>query len=136
MAPNYYWNPKFNDSIFYSYTFLPNDSFKSKIELLEIIVFKYGKNKHSWEDKTEIMIELKVQAQDSILSNANLVGLTKTELESEFGSDYLTFDNRIVYSNKNKVLILELDNSNVISFNYVKLNTEKLDSDLIRQIIK
>jgi hypothetical protein len=132
----YYWNPKINDSIHYLYSFLPNDPFQSKIEQLEIVVFKFGKNKHSWEDKTEILIELKVEAQDSILGKANLVGLTKTELETEFGSKYLTFDNRIVFSNKNKVLILELENSKVKSFNYIKINTERIDRDLIGQIRK
>jgi hypothetical protein len=45
----YYWNPKIKDSIFYSYLFLPNDPFQSKIEQLEIVVFKFGGNKHTWE---------------------------------------------------------------------------------------
>ena len=132
----YYWNPKINDSIHYLYSFLPNDRFQSKIEQLEIVVFKFGKNKHSWEDKTEILIELKVEAQDSILGKANLVGLTKMELETEFGSEYLILENGIAYSHKNKVLIIELDNSKVKSYRYLKLNTENIDQDLIRQIVE
>jgi hypothetical protein len=86
-------------------------------------------------DNTEILIELSVETQDTTLGKVNLIGLTKTELETEFGTDYLTLDNRIIYSNKNKVLILELENSKVESFNCIKLNTDKIDSDLIGQII-
>ncbi|MWW26906.1 hypothetical protein [Algibacter lectus] len=132
----YYLNPKINDSILYLYSFLPNVPFQSKIEQLEIVVFKFGKNKHSWEDNTEILIELNVKAQDINLGKANLVGLSKTELESEFGTEYLTFDNAIVYSNKNRVLIVEFSDSKIKSYNYIKLNTEKIDKDLIGQIIK
>ena len=132
----YYLNPKINDSILYLYSFLPNDPFQSKIEQLEIVIFKFGKNKHSWEDNTEILIELKVKVQDINLGKANLVGLSKTELESEFGTEYLTFDNGIIYSNKNKVLLVEFNDSKIKSYNYIKLNTEKIDKNLIEQIIK
>jgi len=72
--------------------------------------------------------------KDSDLGKANLIGLSTTELESEFGTDYLTLDNRLIYSEKNKILILELENSKIKSFNYIKLSTEKIDSDLIRKI--
>ena len=133
----YYLNPKINDSsILYLYSFLPNNHFQSKIEQLEIVVFKFGKNKHSWEDNTEILIELKVKAQDNNLGRANLVGLSKTELELEFGTEYLTFDNGIIYSNKNKALLIEFNDSRIKSYNYIKLNTEKIDKDLVDQIIK
>ncbi len=128
----YQYHPKINDSIFYGYNFLTEDIGTKGIN--EIVVFKYGENKHRYEDETEILIELRIFNKDSDLGKANLIGFTKTELETEFGSDYLTLDNRMVYSNKNKVLILELDNSKVKSFNYIKLSTEKIDSDLIRKI--
>ena len=82
------------------------------------------------------MIELRVFNKDSDLGKANLIGLSTTELESEFGTDYLTFDNGIVYSYKNRILIIELNNSKVKSYNYIKLNTEKIDKNLIGQIIK
>lgn len=129
---NYYFHPKVNDSIFYSY-YYPSEKIIPQ-EIDKIIVFKYGENKHTYKDETEILIELRIFNQDSDLEKANLVGLTKTELETKFGSDYLTLDNRIIYSNKNKVLILDLDNSKVKSFNYIKLSTEKIDSDLIKRI--
>jgi len=131
---NYYFNPKFSDSIFYSYNFITQNNGQNGIN--EIIVFKYGENQHRYEDKTETLIEMRIFNKDSDLGKADLIGLTKTELESKFGTDYLTFDNGISYSDKNKVLILELDNSKVNSYRYIKLNTEKVDTDLIGQIIK
>lgn len=131
----YYWNPKIKDSIFYSYSFLPNEPFQNNVNPLKIIVFKYGKNKHTWDDNTEILIEFKIETQDDHLMDANLVGLSIEQIEKEFGTEYLQLDNRMVYSNRNKVLILEIDNSRVAFINYIKLNTEKIDLDLIEQLI-
>jgi len=131
----YYSNPKIKDSIFYAY-YYPSENLADSKKIDHLVVFKYGENKHRYEDKTETLIELRVFNKDFDLGKANLIGLSKTELESEFGTDYLTLDNRIVYSNKNKVLILELENSEVKSFNYIKLSTEKIDADLIGEIIK
>ena len=130
----YYFNPKNKDSIFYSY-FFP-DFKKESIKIDEIVVFKYGENKHTYEDETETLIEFRIFNPDSDLGKANLYGLTKTELESEFGTDYLTFYNGIAYSYKNKILTIELNNSKVKSFRYIKLNTENVDQDLIQQIIE
>ncbi|WP_303318800.1 hypothetical protein Q4Q34_04915 [Flavivirga abyssicola] len=130
----YYFTPKIQDSIFYVYYYPDLD--KEPIDIDQIIVFKSGKNKHTYQDKTEVIIEIRVFNEDSDLGKANLVGLSKTELESEFGNDYLTFNNGIAYSNKNKILTIELDNSKVKSFRYIKLNTENVDQDLIRQIVK
>jgi hypothetical protein len=131
----FYFNPKTKDSIFYVYYF-PAEKFDAPKKIDQIIVFKHGENKHTYDDQTETLIELSVFNKDSDLGKANLIGLSKTELESEFGNDYLTFANGIAYSNKNKVLILELDKSKVNSYRYIKLNTEKIDNDLIGQIIK
>lgn len=131
----FYFNPKTNDSIFYAY-YYPAEKFDDTRKIDQIIVFKHGENKHKYDDQTETLIELRIFNKDSDLGKANLIGLSKTELESEFGNDYLTFDNGIAYSNKNKVLILELDKSKVNSYRYVKLNTEKVDNDLIGRIIK
>ncbi|GAA4244803.1 hypothetical protein [Winogradskyella damuponensis] len=128
----YQYHPAINDSIFYGYNFI-TDSIGPK-GINEIVVFKYGENKHRFEDETEILIEMRIFNKDSDLGKANLIGLSKKELESEFGNDYLTFDNGIAYSNKNKVLILELENSKIKSYNYIKLSTEKIDIDLIRKI--
>ena len=130
----YQYHPAINDSIFYGYNFI-TDSIGPK-GINEIVVFKYGENKHRFEDETEILIEMRIFNKDSDLGKANLIGHSKAELESEFGIDYLTFAKGIAYSNKNKVLILELNKSKVNSYRYVKLNTEKIDNDLIGQIIK
>ena len=132
----YHFRPKIKDSIYYHYTTFPNDSLWTEFSPIDIVVFKYGKNKHSWNDKTEILIEFTVSGKDNDLKKANLVGLTKTELESEFGTDYKLFDNRIVYSNKNKILIIELKNLKVKWFKYIKLRTENIDSTLIEKVIK
>ena len=131
----YYFNPKIKDSIFYGY-YYPAEKFDDPRKTDQIVVFKFGKNKHRYEDETETLIDLRVFNKDSDLGKANLIGLSKTELEIEFGDNYLTFDNGIAYSNKNKVLILELENSKVKSFNYIKLNTNKIDGDVIGQIRK
>ncbi|NND77397.1 MAG: hypothetical protein HKN39_04380 [Flavobacteriales bacterium] len=131
---DYYYKPEVRDSIFYVYYYRNEEVLPKEID--KIVVFKHGKNKHAYEDETETLIELRVFNKDSDLGKGNLVGLTKTELETKFGSDYLTLNNRIVYSNKNKVLIIELDNKRVKSFNYLKLSSEKIDSDQIGRIIK
>ena len=132
---DYYFEPKIKDSIFYTYNY-PTENFTDSKRIDQIIVLKHGKNKHTYEDETEILIELRIFNKDLDLGKANLVGLSKTELESEFGANYMNFDNGIAYSNKNRVLILELENSKVKSYRYIKLNTEKIDNDLIGQIIK
>jgi hypothetical protein len=128
----YQYHPKINDSIFYGYNFITDNIGQKGVN--EIVVFKYGENKHRYEDETEILIELRIFNKDSDLGKAHLIGLSTTELESEFGTDYLTLDSRLIYSEKNKILILELENSKIKSFNYIKLSTEKIDSDLIRKI--
>ncbi|MEL0457602.1 hypothetical protein WJN01_15280 [Flavobacteriaceae bacterium SZ-1-7] len=132
---DYYFNPKIKDSIFYVY-YYPTEDFTDPRKIDRIVVFKFGENKHRYDDKTETLIEFSIFNKDSDLGKANLIGLSKTELESEFGNDYLTFENGIAYSNKNKVLILEMDSSKVKSYRYLKLNTEKIDKELIGQIIK
>lgn len=131
----FYFNPTIKDSIFYVYYYLA-DNFDNTREIDQVVVFKHGKNKHNYEDETEILIELRIFNKDSDLENANLIGLSKTKLESEFGTNYLTFDDGIAYSYKDKILILKLENSIVNSYRYIKLNTEKIDNDLIGQIIK
>jgi hypothetical protein len=130
----YYYQPRIKDSIFYVYYY--PDFKKESIKIDQFVLFKYGENKHTYEDKTETLIEFRIFNPDSDLGKANLYGLTKAELESEFGTDYLTFDNGIAYSNKNKILTIELNNSKVKSFRYIKLNTEIVDQDLIRQIVE
>jgi len=132
---DYHFHPKIKDSIFYTYNY-PTKNFKDSKRIDQVVVFKHGKNKHTYDDETEVLIELRIFNIDSDLGKANLVGFTKTELELEFGNDYLTLDNRIVYSHKNKVLILELENSKVKSYRYIKLSSEKIDTDLIGQILK
>jgi hypothetical protein len=129
----YYSNPKIKDSIFYAY-YYPAENLADTKKIDKIVVFKFGENKQRYEDETETLIELRIFNKDSDLGKANLIGLSKSELESEFGKNYLTFENGIAYSNKNKVLILDLDNSKVKSYRYIKLNTEKINNDLIGQI--
>ena len=131
----FYFNPKIKDSIFYVY-YYPAEKFDDARKIDQIIVFKHGENKHRYEDQTETLIELRVFNKDPDLGKANLVGLSKTELESKFGNDFLTFDNGIAYSNKNKVLILEFDKSKIKSYRYIKLNTEKIENGLIGQIME
>lgn len=130
----YYFNPKINDSIFYIYNF-PTKNFTDSRKINQFIVFKYGEKKHNYEDENEILIEMRIFNSDADLGKANLVGLSKIDLVSKFGVDYFILDNQMVYSNKNKILILELENSKVKSFKYIKLSTDKINKDLIEQII-
>ena len=132
---NYHFHPKIKDSIFYTYNY-PTENFTDSKRIDQVLVFKYGNNKHTYDDESEILIELRIFNKDSDLGKANLVGFTKTELESEFGIDYLVLESGIAYSKENKVLILEFDNSKVKSYRYLKLNTENVDKDLIQQIVE
>ncbi len=63
----YYFTPQIKDSIYYHYTTFPNNSLWSEIAPFDVVVFKYGKNKHTWKDKTEILIEFTVSGKDSDL---------------------------------------------------------------------
>uniref|UniRef100_UPI004049A8C6 hypothetical protein n=1 Tax=Flavobacterium sp. TaxID=239 RepID=UPI004049A8C6 len=130
----YYYKPNIQNSIFYAYNFTENLS--SNYRLNMITVFKYGENKHKYDDETEIMIAFEIYNQDPDLGDADLIGASKKELELKFGIDYQTFDNRIIYSNKNKVLLLELEKEGVVSLHYIKLNTEKIDMALIKEIVE
>ncbi|PWK16765.1 hypothetical protein LX78_02946 [Xanthomarina spongicola] len=131
----YYFNPKNKDSIFYVY-YYPAENFDDPRKIDQIVVFKYGENKHKYEDETETLIELRVFNKDSDLGKANLIGISQTELESEFGIDYLTFENGIGYSNKNTALTFEIQDSKVKTFRYIKLNKDKVDNNLIQQIVE
>lgn len=131
----YYFKPKITNSILYSYNY-PVEKFTDHKSINQMVVFKYGKNKHKYEDETEILIELRIFNKDLDLGKANLVGLAKTKLESEFGVNYRNFKNGIIYSDKNKVLIFELENSKVKSYRYMKLNTENINRDLVEKITK
>lgn len=133
-SKDYYFLPKIKDSIFYIYNYL-NGSLTNSERINQIIVFKHGNNKHLYDDENEILIELRIFNNDTSLEEGNLVGLTKSELETKFGTNYLIINKRIVYSYKNKVLIIELNQSKVKSYNYVFLNTEKIDIDLIKKIL-
>jgi hypothetical protein len=130
----FYFTPEINDSIYYLYNYLP-EKYKSSFKEDNAIVFKYGKNQHTYEDDTEILLELSIYNEDSNLGSINLVGLSQTDLISKFGSHYEMFDNFMVYSNKQTILLIELNNSKAQSFRYIKLNTEIINQDLINQIL-
>lgn len=130
----YYYNPAINDSIFYSYNFITDTIGPKGIN--DIVVFKHGALKHSYDDATEILIDMKISNKDTALEKADLVGVSKTELESEFGKNYQTTVNGMVYAYQNKVLIIELEESQVRSYRYLKLNTDKVDKDLIKRIME
>ncbi|MCD2259770.1 hypothetical protein [Psychroserpens luteolus] len=132
---SYYFQPNIKDSIFYLYNY-PTENFTDVKRIDQIIVFKHGKKKHTYDDDTEILIELRIFNSDDNLKQANLVGRSKAELESEFGKAYLMVDNHMVYAHKNKVLILTLKDAEVSSYNYIKLNTETINHGLIQHIIK
>ena len=55
---NYHLHPDTNDSIFYRYKFSINNFGRKKNN--EIVVFKYGENKHKYDDETETLIDLKI----------------------------------------------------------------------------
>ncbi|MEP5340239.1 MAG: hypothetical protein ABJL44_14800 [Algibacter sp.] len=128
----YYFYPEINDSIFYSYNFMTEDIDSKRIN--EISVFKYGKNKHKYEDETEILIEISIFNKDPYLGEANFIGFPKKQIEEKFGSEFIALDNQIIYTVKNKALIFEFDDFEVKSFRYLNLNTETIDSDLIKRI--
>ncbi len=129
----YYYQPKIKDAIFYSY-YYPTENIGSK-KINEVIIFKYGENKHAYDDETEILIALRVFNEDTDLGKANLVGYSKSSLLSEFGTDYVTYADNIVYTYKNKVLIVEIEDYKVEAYYYIKLNSETIDANLIEQII-
>gem|GEM_PF-1595619 len=132
---DYHLHPNIKDSIFYVYHY-PNINNGYRGLFTNIKVFKFGNNKHKYEDITEKLIELQIESQDSLLGRSNLVGLTKQELATKFGNDCKIIDNQVVYWNKNKIVIFKMNDLKVESYRYVKLNTEKIDSVLIRRIIK
>jgi len=129
----YYYQPKIEDSNFYSY-YYPTENTGSK-KINEVIVFKYGKNKHTYDDETEILIALRIFNEDADLEKANLIGCLKSKLVSEFGTDYIAYAHGVVYTYKNRVLIVEIEDYKVKAYCYLKLNSETIDMNLIEQII-
>lgn len=129
----YYVLPKANDSIFYTYSYPTKNLTEQVKKINQIVVFKSGKNKHSYNDSSEILIELRVFNNDSDLGEANLIGISKTDLESKFGTEYQVLGNKICYKRKNKVLIFSIEDSKVTSFNYINLNTENINLDLLKK---
>jgi hypothetical protein len=130
----YYYYPIINDSIFYSYNFIADNDRSKGVN--EVIVFKFGKNKHTYDDETEILIELRIINNDTNLGRTNLIGFSKSELRAKFGSNFTTLDEQIIYSVNNKVLIFVMNNEKVESFYYSKLANEKIDRDVINKILK
>ncbi len=130
----YHFHPEINDSIFYSYNLATETIGENGVN--KAIVFKYGNNKHKYDDETEILIELRVMNTDVDLGTANLVGLKQSELEAEFGTDYLKLKDGLAYYNQNKLLIFNIRNSIIKSYRYLKLNTENISENLIHQLAK
>ena len=128
----YYEKFEFKDSIFYSYNYVIEKLDLKRLD--EIIVFKFGENKHRYNDKTEKLIELNIFNQDSILKKADLVGLTNSLIESKFGKENFKIDNEFIYFNENKLLILTIKDDKVDSYKYLRLNTDKIDKELIKKI--
>ena len=54
----YYFQPRIKDSIFYVYYY--PDFKKESIKIDQFVVFKHGKNKHNYKDKTEHLIEFRI----------------------------------------------------------------------------
>lgn len=125
-------HPNRKDSVFYKYYYVNATTLK---KYANILVFKYGKGKHNYDDDSEILIALNIFDTDTDLKDANLVGLTKTAIESKFGTGYRTVLGKMIYSHKNKILLLTFNNSKIISYRFIKLNTEYIDDDLIQKII-
>jgi len=129
---SFYEKFKLRDSLFYEYTY-PNGKLDLN-RLDKIVVMKFGENKHTYNDKTEKLIELNIFNKDSMLRKANLVGLTNSQIELKFGKENLKIENEYIYYNENKLLILTIKNDKVDSYKYLRLNTEKIDIELIKQI--
>lgn len=130
---DYHFHPDYKDSIFYVYNY-PDIKIDDIKRMDKVVVFKHGENKNIYDDENEILIELRIFNVDPNLGKANLVGLTKSELEKKFGNNYLTKDDKIVYSFKNNVLILTIENSVVNCYRFLRLSTDKIDLDLIEKI--
>ncbi|MBR9847606.1 MAG: hypothetical protein GYB35_16565, partial [Algicola sp.] len=47
IGTDYYFEPKIKDSIFYTYNY-PTENFNESKRIDQIVVFKYGKNKHTY----------------------------------------------------------------------------------------
>ncbi|WP_298513840.1 hypothetical protein [uncultured Kordia sp.] len=128
----YYFNPKNKDSTYYNYNFIPENVASNGVN--KIKVFKHGKNKHSYEDDTETLIELNITNKDEALGEANLVGLSKTALEAKFGKAKLIYKGQSIYSYKNKILCVDFEDAVIKSFQYIHLNTTGMTDALLEQI--
>jgi hypothetical protein len=132
---SYHLHPKHLDSIFYVYNITQRN--RTAVKRDNVLVFKYRKGKHIYDDDNEVLIGLDVYNDDSDLGRANLVGLTKSKMLEQFGPGFqLINENIIYYSHQNKILILYFENTKVKSFRYLKLSTEKITESLISEIIE
>jgi len=131
---NYLYKPNNEESIYYCYYF-PNDRKRKLFKINKITVFKYGENKHVYDDDTETLISLDINYSDPNLEQANLVGQTKKQIEAKFGLDFSISKKNIIYKHNNNILIINLNNSKVIAYRYLRLNTDVIDQDLINRMV-
>ncbi len=96
---------------------------------LEIITFKqYGKYQNDYLDPTEELIQIKTQMNFFDLPELAFVGLDKIDLKERLGEPSFEKEGCLVYTHKDRALILGLNSGRVKWLKYVHLNTE-LTSD-------
>ena len=126
-----------NDFIYYLYSaFWADSTSEELLSPTKILVLKYGSGKNEWDDKNEMLIELRVFGSDIDLKSANIVGLPVDTILSRFGKGYQKWDSRLIYCVENNLLILNTLQDTIIDYRYLRLNTNKVDSLLIQEVLK
>jgi len=127
----YYFNPQKENGMYYNY-YYPNDN-SSPINFDNLVVYKIDKNKY-YNDNSDRLIEMNIFSKDSILKKADLVGLKTSQIETKYGKENFRIDNDFIFFIENKLLILTIKNDEIDSYKYLRLNTDKIDKELIKKI--
>lgn len=96
-----------------------------RLEGLRIITYKpYGKYKNDYLDPTEELIEVVARFNNFDLPELAFVGLRKTEIIKKLGDPSFEKNNCLVYTFRDRALILNMKNDEVRWLKYVHLKFE------------
>lgn len=129
----HYYNPKLADSIYYKYIFISEGLENRKVNTMT--VFKFGTDKHLYDDTNEVLIALDISHEDNSLRPTKLIGLTTHEILDMFGNPLLEWEKWLVYSHEHKVILFKIDDSQVSNYKFVRVNSTQIDTSTIEAII-
>ena len=115
-------NTKLNGKLWYFNEFYYQDDPDANY----MISYKYGESDYSWNDTSEILIELSLSSEFSIPFTEGY-GITGTVLTEPYDEPDYKFENGFIYKKENKVLIFYFVDTRVKRIRYIRLDENFTD---------